>query len=205
MTVELLMIRHAQPHTIAHDPAGADPGLTADGEAQARVLADHLALKPYGDIDRLVSSSMRRARETAQPLSRSLGLPLEVEDRIVEVDSGWKNYGTAIGNYPSRRAGWEDLNSGSFGGNVFDLSAFRARVIAGFDGIINSSDPGTRVAVVCHGGVISTYLSHVLGTTKSFFVDVAYTSVTRIVTDEGYYRELVSVNETNHVERMLNS
>ncbi|OUC80283.1 histidine phosphatase family protein [Gordonia lacunae] len=205
MTVELLMIRHARPHRVTHDPVGADPGLTDEGVVQAHTLADRLAGEPYGEITRIVSSSMRRARETAEPLATALGVTLEIEDRIVEVDSGWKNYGTAIASYPSRRAGWADLNSGSFGGNTFDISAFRARVLAGFDHIIKTSTPGSTVAVVCHGGVISTYLSHVLGTAKSFFVDVAYTSVSRIIAEADCYRELVSVNETSHLERSHSS
>lgn len=205
MTVELIVIRHAQPHKVAHDPDGADPGLTDEGAGQARLLAGYLAQSPYGEITRIVSSSMRRAIETAEPIGEALGLDVEVDRRIVEVDSGWKNYGTAIGSYPSRRAGWEDLNSGSFGGNEFDLPAFRARVITGFDDIISSSHPDSRVAVVCHGGVISTYLSYMLGTTRTFFVDVAYTSVTRIAVETDDYRELVSVNETNHIERLLSS
>ncbi|WP_439031279.1 histidine phosphatase family protein [Gordonia terrae] len=203
MTTELLLIRHARPHAVTHDPAGADPGLTDEGVAQAQLLADYLSRRPYGEVSGLVSSTMRRARETAQPLQKALGLPVTLEDRIVEVDSGWKNYGTAIDQYPSRRAGWEDLNSGRFGGNTFDLGAFRDRVVSGFDTVIDNAAPDSVVAVVCHGGVISTFLSHVLGTTKMFFVDVSYTSVTRLVTDGDGYREVVSVNETNHIERAL--
>lgn len=205
MTIELLIIRHAQPHRVSHDPAGADPGLNDEGAAQAQCLANYLTSNPYGEINRLVSSSMRRARETAEPIGRALGLERETESRIVEVDSGWKSYGTQMDSYSSRRAGWEDLNSGKFGGNRFDLKAFRARVVDGFGHIIATSRPDSRVAVVCHGGVVSTYLSHVLGTTKTFFVDVAFTSVTRLVTDDENYRELVSVNETAHVERLINT
>jgi probable phosphoglycerate mutase len=144
---------------------------------------------------------MRRARETAEPIRERLGLSTTFEDRIVEVDSGWKNYGTAISSYPSRRAGWDDLNTGRFGSNTFDLGTFRARVVNGLEDIIRGAEPDGIVAVVCHGGVISTYLSHVLGTTKAFFVDVTYTSITRIATDLDGYRELISVNETNHFDR----
>lgn len=198
MVVQLLLIRHAHPHAVTHNPSGADPGLTPEGSAQASRLADYLATKPFGEISYLGSSTMRRAVETAQFVQRVVGLEPVLDDRIVEVDSGWKTYGTGIGHYPNRRAGWDDLNSGRFGGNTFDLDQFRGRIVRGFDDIVARADSQSVVAVVCHGGVISAYLSHILGTARTFFVDTAYTSITRIHAD-GDYRELLSVNETDHL------
>ncbi|MBD0860334.1 histidine phosphatase family protein [Gordonia sp. zg691] len=198
MTVQLLLIRHALPHTITHDPRGADPGLAPDGIIQATRLAEHLSTKPFGEISQMVSSTMRRAVETSIPARDALGVELRREERIVEVDSGWKNYGTALSHYPSRRAGWEDLNRGRFGSNTFDLDQFRDRVIRGFDAIIDAVEPDSTVAVVCHGGVISAYLSHILQTPRTFFVDTDYTSITRILAEDEH-RELLSVNETHHL------
>ncbi|MFF0279354.1 histidine phosphatase family protein [Rhodococcus aetherivorans] len=200
MTVQLLLIRHAQPYTVDHDPAGADPGLAPVGKSQADMLAGYLAESPFGEITHLVSSTMRRAIETAQPLAKALGLPLTREPRLVEVDSGWKNYGTGLGHYPNRRAGWDDLNRGRLGDNEFDLDEFRSRVVAGMDEIATQQQEDSVVGVVCHGGVISAYLAHILGTPRLFFVDTAYTSITRVQA-EGSYREVLSVNETDHFRR----
>ncbi|HEY5852625.1 MAG TPA: histidine phosphatase family protein [Aldersonia sp.] len=198
MTVQLLLIRHAQPHVVTHDPSGADPGLAPAGTTQANRLADYLSTMPFGEITYLVSSTMRRAVETVKPLEQALGLDAVFDGRLVEVDSGWKNYGTGIGHYPDRKAGWDDLNQGRFGGNTFDLNDFRARIVAGVNDIVVHARPHSVVGVVCHGGVISAYLSHVLETARTFFVDTAYTSITRVHAD-GNYRELLSVNETDHL------
>ena len=40
---------------------------------------------------------------------------------------------------------------------------FRARVVTTIEQLIDDH-PGERIAVVCHGGVINSYLCHVLGT-----------------------------------------
>ena len=49
----------------------ADPELTVRGRAQADRLAAWLATVP---VDVVLSSPLRRARETAEPLGRTLGL-----------------------------------------------------------------------------------------------------------------------------------
>lgn len=199
MPVQLLLIRHAQPHFVEHAPAGADPGLAPDGVLQANKVADYLTESPFGEVTHLVSSTMRRAIETAEPIAERLGLSICTEPRLVEVDSGWTNYGTGIEHYPSRRAGWDDLNRGRFGGNEFDLDAFRARVVEGMNGVADAHRDSV-VGVVCHGGVISAYLAYILSVPRTFFIDPIYTSITRILID-GEYREVLSVNESEHFRR----
>src|SRR5690348_9711233 len=75
----LYLVRHARPTAgIEH----ADPGLDRVGKSQA----DHLAraLRNVG-ATRIVTSPMRRARETAQPIALALGLSLDVVDEVAEV------------------------------------------------------------------------------------------------------------------------
>ncbi len=59
-----------------------DPGLTAAGAEQARHTAD--ALRDFGPQSTLLSSPLRRARETAEPIARALGLEVEIEGRLTE-------------------------------------------------------------------------------------------------------------------------
>jgi len=47
-------------------------------------------------------------------------------------------------------------------------------------GTIIESHPGEKVAAVCHGGVISTVLIDLLGTSDVTYLGADYTSVTRI-------------------------
>lgn len=81
------MLRHAQSVSNAQKQAASLPDeegdrLTDRGWEQARNAAR--ALEGRG-ITRLISSPMRRARETAQPISEALDLPIEIDDAIYEL------------------------------------------------------------------------------------------------------------------------
>ena len=79
----LVLVRHAES---AANAAGlllgrSDSPLTPRGEEQARALGALM-----GPVTRLVSSPLTRAMRTAEALGT--GLPVEVDDRWVEVDYG---------------------------------------------------------------------------------------------------------------------
>lgn len=57
------------------------PPLTATGRRQAREAAERLRDVP---VAALLCSPARRAVETAEIVSRALGLPVELDDRLVE-------------------------------------------------------------------------------------------------------------------------
>ena len=193
--MELLLIRHAQPFRLS-DPAGADPDLTPDGQVQAQRLATALADGRYGRIDRLVASPMRRAVQTAGFAREALALDVMTDERLVELDHGWTTYG-AVHAYTDRGLLLADMNAGRLGENTFDPTAFRARVIDGIESVARAD--GDVVAVVCHGGVINAYLSQILGTATMFFVEPFYTSVTRVLAQPDGHRQVLSLNEIDHL------
>lgn len=112
---------------------------------------------------------MRRARQTAEFVRSTLSLPVEFGDRIAELDRGWTTYGVNLDAYPTRSLLFHDMNSGRLGENTFDPDAFREQAVAGVEDIVTAADDDSRVAVVCHGGVINAYLAHILGTDRLFF------------------------------------
>src|SRR5215210_6640675 len=71
--MELILVRHAEPRRVgAGEVDGpADPGLTDRGRQQAERLAAWLAVEP---VDAVITSPLRRARETAAPVASALGL-----------------------------------------------------------------------------------------------------------------------------------
>ena len=82
MTTRVLLLRHAETSapTVFHG-AESDIGLSDKGGRQAEVVAPVLAaLRP----DVVVSSGMRRAIDTATPIARACGLPLEIETELHE-------------------------------------------------------------------------------------------------------------------------
>ncbi|MFW6642028.1 MSMEG_4193 family putative phosphomutase [Nocardiopsis algeriensis] len=85
--VTLVLVRHGMTDATGPSLAGRTPGihLNDTGRAQAADLARRLSdLRPAA----LVSSPLERCRETAQALSRQLGVPVTTDERFVECDYG---------------------------------------------------------------------------------------------------------------------
>ncbi len=80
----IYLIRHGKPAAgWGDDP---DPGLDETGKAQAEAAAEALlALPPEARPTRVVSSPLRRCRETAQPFADALGVPVEIVPEVGEI------------------------------------------------------------------------------------------------------------------------
>ncbi len=93
------MIRHGRPASTWGD-ADQDPGLDAAGAEQARAVAETLLALPENERPtRVVSSPLRRCRETAQPLADALGVAVEVDPRVGEIP-------TPVALAAEARPGW---------------------------------------------------------------------------------------------------
>jgi len=77
------VIRHGKP-AATWGGAEDDPGLDAIGQAQAVEAAEAILALPDRP-GRVVSSPLRRCRETAEPLARALGVELVIDPRVGEI------------------------------------------------------------------------------------------------------------------------
>ncbi len=86
----MLLIRHGEtPWNAAGRWQGhADPGLTSRGLAQARALAAALRDEAAGAWHRIVASDLARAQQTAEQIALALGLPVDTDPRLRELDVG---------------------------------------------------------------------------------------------------------------------
>ncbi len=96
-----LFLRHGESAHNAHtgsEELAAEDGdlLTEVGQAQARAAAAGIAALGLG-INRLLTSPMRRARETAEALAEPLGLEPEVVPYAHEMGSAAEGFGQALG------------------------------------------------------------------------------------------------------------
>jgi probable phosphoglycerate mutase len=151
VATNLILVRHGETdwNLERRWQGHADPGLNDTGRRQAVELAARFAST---SVDALYSSDLARARETADVIGESLGLPVSLDPRLREVDVGeWSGLTTAEielrhpdGLERRRRGGTGWTNGESY-------EAMGERVLEALRAIA-SSHPAGRVVVVTHGG-----------------------------------------------------
>lgn len=192
--MELWLIRHALPVRIDGGDAPADPGLAPEGREQAERLAAWWG--PHG-ADAIYTSPMRRARETAAPLAAALGLEVEADDGLQEFDAHL-NFYVPIEELRADPVLWQEMVDEWLSPEAeAQRQTFREGVVTTVDAIA-AKHPGQRVAVVCHGGVINSYLSKKLSMLGTMFFEPAYTSVSRVLSGRSH-QQVVSINEAPHL------
>lgn len=194
--MELLIIRHALPIRRELETGAADPELSDDGHRQAERLAEYLRAE---QIDAIYASPLARARETAAPTAEAFGLDVTISDGIAEYDQNSPEYIPIEELKAANDPRWHAMLRGEWGADESPAS-FQARTVEAIEAIVDAHR-GQRVAVVCHGGVINGYLSHVLGIeqlTQGFFYP-NYTSINRVAAASSGERSIVTINETSHL------
>jgi len=193
--MELILVRHGLPvRRVSEDGSPADPPLSDEGRAQAAAVADWLAVER---IDRIYASPLRRARETAAPLAERLALEIEIEPRVAEYDRHADTYIPLEELRELDYEAWRDFMSRGYPEGM-DLEDFRHGVVSACDDIIELN-PGRRVVVVCHGGVINTWAAHVVGLGFKLFFNPGYTSINRFLASSDGVRSVGSLNEVAHL------
>lgn len=193
--MELILIRHALPIRRELSEGRADPELSVDGRAQAAHLGEYMSSE---HLDAVYASSLLRAQETAHPLVEQRALDLLIEPDVAEFDRDSSEYVPVEELRAANDPRWHAMRDGVWEGTE-DQATFNSRVIGGLERII-ASHSGERVAVVCHGGVINTYLASILGLgdIRGFFYP-NYTSIHRVAAASGGQRSVVTINETSHL------
>jgi probable phosphoglycerate mutase len=129
----------------------ADQPLNDVGRAQARELADTLADR---SIDVIYSSDLARAHDTALIVADRLGLPVEVDRGLREVDVGdWSGrvHTEIEGLDPEGYRRWQEGGKGWSGGESYEEMG--ERVVAAVLRLA-ARHPGQTVLIVTHGGSI---------------------------------------------------
>jgi probable phosphoglycerate mutase len=155
MDTRFLLIRHAESEWNADGrwQGQADPGLSAEGRAQAEALAASLV---DARLEVLVASDLDRARETAVRVGRATGLVPILDPRFRELDVGsWSGLRREeiAAQDPALLAGFEsgdpDVRPG--GGETRREIRLRVRDAAAE---LREIYAGRRIALVTHLGVI---------------------------------------------------
>src|SRR5215469_2271055 len=153
----LYLIRHGQAHSNVK-PYGVvagmqgDDGLTPLGRTQAERLRDRLTATGEITADILISSTLPRARQTAEIIAPALGLPIIFDDDVQEQSVGDLD-GMRWDEVESRIADNRQEPFKPFGPGGENWGQFVLRVGTALDRILHEHD-GKTIVIVCHGGVI---------------------------------------------------
>ena len=193
---ELLLLRHALP--VSRE---ADPGLSEEGRLQAERVAQWLT---DSRVSAIVTSPLRRARETAGPIEDALGMSAEVIDdlREWELDDPSHVY-DALEDMAPDDPRLVAVAEGRYDDFVpeLDTAAFQRRTVTAIDDVFTRHRQHDRVLVSTHGGFISAYLAHVIGARQVMWFNADYTGISRVVRLPNDRVVVRSVNETGHFER----
>lgn len=163
----LILVRHGatqanvcRPHRL--QGLRPDSELIEQGKEQARAVGREVW---HCSIDRVYSSPLRRARQTAQLIAEPLGMGVRVEEGIVEADIGqWTDlsWPEIEQRWPEEyRAFHEDPERhGYLGGE--NLSQVLARAQPAIEKLV-ARHGGKTILVVSHGAVNRVLLAHWLG------------------------------------------
>jgi probable phosphoglycerate mutase len=161
----LVLVRHgATAHTaekrFSGGLAGSNPGLTDEGRAQVREVADWLA--PLDEaVAAVVSSPVRRTRESAEILAERLGVDLVEEPGFAEMEFGtWDGltFAEVREQQPDQLERWlGNLDVAAGGGESF--RELEKRVLDGLQRLLERY-AGRTVLVVSHVTPIKTLVAH---------------------------------------------
>ena len=191
-----LLIRHGETEAVGRRLSGREPGvgLTERGREQARELAERLSgLR----LHRVISSPLRRTRETASALAEAHDLELETDAGLCEVDFGdWTDHTVAE---LENRILWRQYHQFRSGiripGGEMALE-IQTRMIATTERLRGQSPEGA-VALVGHGDPIRYAVAFYAGIPLdlAFRVEIDTVSVSAVVVDNHGARVLC-VNNT---------
>lgn len=171
---QLCLVRHGQTdwNRIGRYQGQSDVPLNANGHAQAASLVAQLKEQTFAAI---YASDLMRARETAEPIAKEIGLPVQLDMRLREINQGkWE--GQLVDDIKARYADLWAQRTGDPasvrppGGET--VGEVAARVHVALDDIARLHPTGT-VLVISHGLSIATAICR----TRGIPVGQAYTVI----------------------------
>jgi probable phosphoglycerate mutase len=202
-----LLLRHgATAHTAEKrfsGSGGADPELSPEGEAQARAAAAAVASR--GPVDAVVSSPLRRARQTADLVAAELGLPVREVETLRECAFGeWEGltFAEVQERWPDELTAWlADTSVAPPRGESFDAVA--ARVRRARDQLL-ARHPGRTVLAVSHVTPIKLLVREALTAPLSalYRMELSPASLTEIDWYAGGAASLRQFNDDAHLRSL---
>jgi len=205
LTTHVVIIRHGQSQGNAEGRFGGhtDTPLSPRGRRQAQATAKALASEKFAAI---YSSDLPRAIETADPLAKLVGVPLEATESLRERSVGAMEgltFEEAAEQHPEQYQALlrRDFEHVLVGGESYRQTLDRAS--RQLDEAIEQHKGG-RIALFAHTGTICILILHLMGALdapdlKPVWIATANCGIARFdMRDDGFVRVL-SINDTRHL------
>jgi broad specificity phosphatase PhoE len=170
--MDLYLVRHGSNDYLAKAllaGRSADVHLNEQGRAEAERLANELSL---AGIQRIYSSPLERAVQTAEPTAQRLGLEIEISPDILEINFGdWT--GRSLRDL-DRDPAWKNFNlyrSGTRIPNGETMLESQNRMV-GFIEKLFRENPNQTVAFFSHGDPIKSVFAYYLGIPLDLFTRI---------------------------------
>lgn len=163
----LVLLRHGQTdyNATGRMQGHLESQLTAEGVAQAARVAPEVArLKPQ----RIISSDLRRAADTADVVAAACGVPVEIDPRLRETHLGeWQGRTVADieTGWPGAIAAWRADPFWAPPGGESRVAVVRrcTPVVEEIDDQLAEESEASTVVLVAHGGMIAGVVCGLLG------------------------------------------
>ncbi len=176
----------------------ADPPLSELGHRQAAALA--VGLKKFPDVQAIFASPLQRAMQTATPIAEAIGLEIQNDDRLKELNAGifqGKRWDEIVEQHPQEAVAWKSLEPDFVipGGESRRQLMHRGRAV--LEAIRGSG--AQRAVVVAHGGLLTAALRALLEVpvnSNPFSLMNASVSQLTWPSPESTLVKLITLNET---------
>lgn len=194
---EIVFVRHAESQGNRDRiwMGRSDGPLSEEGEASLEALGRRLS---KWEFDAVISSPLRRARQTAE----SFATDVELDENLVEIDLGkWEGmlFSDVQQEHGDELREAIETRTLRMGGTGETIEQVAKRAIGAVDRLFEKMGRDEKVAVVTHGGFMQPVLNrHLAGDGRSTHGFTSNTGITRIVQQFGRPR-LASFNDTGHL------
>ncbi|MEU8666172.1 bifunctional RNase H/acid phosphatase [Streptomyces anulatus] len=201
----LVLLRHGEtaltPEKRFSGSGGTDPELSATGRGQAERAADHFAA--LGAVQEIVSSPLRRCRETAAAVAGRLGLDVQIDEGLRETDFGaWEGltFGEVRERYADDLTAWLASPDTAPTGGGESFAEVAERVAAARDRIV-ARYAGRTVLLVTHVTPIKTLVRLALGAPPEalFRMELSAASISTVAHYGDGNASVRLLNDTSHL------
>ncbi|MFE9934002.1 bifunctional RNase H/acid phosphatase [Streptomyces sp. NPDC005533] len=200
-----VLLRHGEtaltPQKRFSGSGGSDPELSPAGRRQAAAVAEALAAR--GTVQTVVTSPLRRCRETAQAVADRLGLTVTVEDGLREVDFGaWEGltFAEVQERFPDDLQAWLDSPRAAPSGGGESFTAATRRISATRDRLL-AAHPGRTVLLVTHVTPVKILVRLALGAPPEalFRMELSAASLSAVAYYADGNASVRLLNDTSHL------